>query len=158
MSYKRFRDDIILGLILAALGFIFATRPFILFMNGLNPLENLVVYYTILFVGLLALAKLGLIIHNVKISKPVQSLGLLMITFAIFIVLDWTSCHQSIVINGSCNIPNIYLGSEDGATYWFYSTFVSSNDTVATALTYYFTPFVLGTVGGILAGRKRATV
>lgn len=157
------KNTIKILIIALVIGFIVQYPLIIQMLNTLNPFEGLLVYYTILFIGITILTKSGLTYHNVKLDKPIQTLGILMIIFAIFIWFDWTSAWVSYNTTGSIShVPNIYQGSEDGATYYLWSQITGTTTQVqlqlASYLTYILTPIVLIFIGRKLINNKRVSV
>lgn len=150
--FKITKNEMLLAIILAAGGYIFSSRNFILWLNQFNPFQGFVIYYAILYTAMYGLSKFGLIIYKFRIDTSTKILGLLLITFAFFLIVDWESCYINQIVTGSCaNVSNIYFGSEDGVTYWFWSTYMGiANVEYAGLLTYVFTPFVLTLLGAML--------
>jgi len=151
------KEEMFLAVALAIGGFILSSREFILWLNQYNPLQSLFIYYLMMYSALYVLAKFGLVIYKFKIDSPTKVLGLMMITFAFFIIIDWESCYINEVITGSCsNMSNIYFGSEDGATWWFWSVYMGiTNIEYLRLLTYVFTPFALSLLGAYLVSEVR---
>jgi len=153
----------------ALMGYLFSSRPIILFMNTLNPLQGLVVYYVIIFVTLEILQLFGLIIGGVRMASLRQTLGEVLIIFAFFVIVDWesgwvqdvvaedrtrrgvpahTSADTSTTLgNQALECPNVYLQAEDGAVYYLMNTYVSSNKEVARLLSFVVVPAVLALAG-----------
>jgi hypothetical protein len=125
-------------------------------MNQLNPLQGLVIYYIIVFITLYGLSKLGLTVFGLKISSVTQTLGLLMVAFAFFIVADWSSAWTNIAVYGNVqNVSTVYLQCEDGATYFVWSWLLPWADAeILRLLTYVFSPFVIALLGGLLVSKK----
>jgi hypothetical protein len=151
-KFKLTEREVILAVTFAVIGFFTSIRPWILFLNSLNPIEGLVVYYIILYSSLYVLSRLGLTVFGLKIDKPLQILGLAVITFAFFILVDWTSAYVQITVTGSVgNISNVYLSSEDGATFYlWYDVLGIKTLEIARLLTYVLTPGLLALLGGFL--------
>jgi hypothetical protein len=144
--------EVALAVAFAVMGFFFSTRTWLLFLNGLSPLGGLIVYYLVLYLSLYALSQLGLVLFGVKIDKPLQTLGLLCITFAFFIVVDWTSQYGA-TVTGHPNISVIFLQDEDGVTFWAWSQIVS-NIYLCRIMSFFVTPFLLCLLGGALVSKK----
>lgn len=137
----------ILPFVLAFLGFIFSTRKWILFLNKLNPLNGLLIYYTILTLIIVTLEYFGLIIAGITFKSISQTIGTMLIIFSFFIIVCWESCYINTVIDGNCdNVSNVYLQAEDGAVYYVWSQFFN-NIEILRILTYIVTPFVLSAIG-----------
>lgn len=143
-----------LPLVFAILGFLFSTRTWIMFLDGLSPLNGLLIYYFILTTTIICLEYMGLIIAGIKFDSMRHTIGSIMIIFSFFIVVTWTSCYINMVTKGQCDkISNIYLQSEDGTVYYLWS-FLFSNIEVLRILTYVVTPFVLSFIGQQLITQK----
>lgn len=135
-----------LPLAFGILGFLFSSRKWILFMNNLNPLTGMVVYYIILTVTLILLEYFGLIIAGIKFESINQTLGTILIIFSFFILVNWESCYINVVTKGNCDMSNVYLQSEDGAVYYLWSK-LTDNINLLRILTYIVTPVVLSFIG-----------
>jgi hypothetical protein len=145
-----------LACVFAVMGFLFTTRPWILWMNSLSPFIGLVVYYVILYGAIYVLSKLGLTVFGVKIDDKIETFGLLLISFAFFIVVDWESAYIQFVTNGSLTGQSvIYLQSEDGATFWAWQQLLPTlGAEVWRYLTYVLTPFVMALTGALFVSGK----
>jgi hypothetical protein len=156
VSLELTDKEVALAVVLAVMGFIFSTRQWILFLSGLTPLEGLVVYYIILYGALYVLSQLGLVVLGIKIKEPLQTFGLLLITFAFFIVVDWESAYVQYVTIGSLEGASpVFLQSEDGAVFWVWEQLLPAAPVETwRILTYVLTPFLLTLIGGLLASEK----
>lgn len=142
-------NKLLLPLIFALLGFLFTTRRWILFMDSLNPFYGLITYYTIITITVLLLEYYGLVISDIKYDSFYQTIGTLMIIFSFFILVNWASCYINTVTKGKCDkkdMSNVYLQSEDGATYYLWSR-LTDNANLCRILTYCVTPFALTFIG-----------
>lgn len=148
--------EIFFALAIAGAGLAFSMREFILFLNGLSPIEGLAVYYTVLFLTFFILSRFKLTVFDKKIEKLDQVLGLTILTFAFFIVIGWSSAYIQHTATGSSEgISNIYFQSEDGATWFFYHDVLGIKDIeTSRILAFVATPFVLGLIGGLLTTKK----
>lgn len=154
-KWSKYRRYLILASALAIIGFLFSMPSFILWLNNLNPIEGLLFYQAITLGAVLGLAKVGLVIHNTKIRVGRQALGLYMVLFAFLIITDFTSCWINIITAGTCPASaNIFTQSEDGATFFLWSSIVN-NPATARILTFVVTPIILVLIGGYLIGYKR---
>jgi hypothetical protein len=147
--------EFLLAVTLAVMGFLFSSREWILYLNSLNPIQGLVIYYIILYSSLTILSKMGLVVFNIKIQNPVQTFGLLLITFAFFIIVDWESQYVQLITKGNIEqASNVFYQAEDGATWYFWTNVVGVKD-VETArwLTFVITPFILTLIGAFLVTR-----
>jgi hypothetical protein len=152
MSFKITQKELSLAISIAIMGFVLSSREWILFLNSLDPLQGLLVYYVILYSSLTVLSYLGLVIFNVKIKNPIQTFGLILITFAFFITVDWESPYIQLITKGNVeNASTIFYQSEDGATWYFWSNIVGiKNIETLRLLTFVLTPFLLCLIGAYL--------
>jgi hypothetical protein len=110
-------------------------------------------------VCLVALSKFELVIFGIKIKDPSQTLGVLFITFAFFMVISWTSGYVQYVTTGSFQgVSPVFLQSEDGCVWFLWSLLIPTTTTLnieaVRVLTYGVTPAVLTLIGGLLASRR----
>lgn len=155
-KFKLTERELYLAVTFAVIGFIFSMHEVIVFLNSLNPLMGLVVYYTILYISLFILSRMGLTIFGLKIENTLQVLGLGLITFAFFILVNWENAYVYITVNGGLdNVPQLYFASEDGAVwYLWYDVLGIKSIEVARMLTFVFTPFILALAGGFLLEQR----
>lgn len=148
--------EFLLAAVIAIGGYLLSSPDFILWLNTFNPLYGFMIYYIILYGAMYILGQMGLVIFGIKIRKPAQTLGLLMITFAFFILVNWESCYVNIVTTGNCvGVSPIYFGSEDGVTWWFWTNIMGIGDIQqARLLTFVLTPFLMTLVGALLVDEK----
>lgn len=140
------------------LGFVFSMREYILFLNGLTPLHGLLVYYAVLGGSLFVLSRMDLVVFGFKIRSLTQTLGLMLITFAFFVVVGWSSPYVQYVATGStAGASVVFYQCEDGAVWYVWSTLLPTLDVeVLRILSFVLTPFLLVLAGGMLvAGRIR---
>lgn len=142
----------------ALLGYVFSSRKFILFLNSLNPFQGLLFYYLQLFITLEVLQYFGLVIGGVKMQSLLQTLGELMIVFAFFIIVDQESGWVAQVVGDAegkkKDYPVVYTQAEDGAVYYLWTTYVTSDHETARLLTFVVTPVILAALGLYLTGGK----
>jgi len=145
-----------LAVAFAVLGFAFSMREWILFLDSLSPLQGLIVYYIILYVSLYVLSRLDLVVFGFKIKDPLQTLGLLLITFAFFVTVDWESPYIQYVTGRSVeNVSPVYFQSEDGAVWFLWQSVLPwLGVEQLRVLTYVVTPFILALIGGLLVSGK----
>jgi hypothetical protein len=151
--------EVALAVALAVLGFALSSRQWLLFLDGLNPFQGLIVYYLILYFSLYILSRLELVVFGFKIKEPLQTFGLLLITFAFFICVDWESPYVQLATRGNLetvgNITPVLFQSEDGATWFLWQhAFPWLQIETLRVLTYILTPFVLTLIGGLLVSEK----
>ena len=148
--------EIWLATALALMGFAFSTRTWLLWENTLNPIQGLIVYYIILYGSLFALSRLGLTVFGIKIDKPLQTFGLLCITFGFFCVVDMSSAWTTIATGGNtATVSPIYWQCEDGAVYYIWNLILPwASAEILRLLTYVFTPAVLALIGSYFVSGK----
>ena len=140
-------NKIWLPIIFAIIGYLVSTRLFIKFLNTLNPIEGLLVYYIAIISTIIILSYLGLMIAGIHFQSFKQYFGLLILNFSIFLVLIWTNCYTATLIRGNCNgFTKTYLNTESGAVYFFWSHFFKKINT-RRILTFVITPMVLSFIG-----------
>ena len=143
-----------LAIVLAFMGFTFSTRQWLLFLSGLSPLEGLIIYYIILYASLYVLSRLDLVVLGIKIKEPLQTFGLLLITFAFFITVNFENPYVQLVTMGNTQGASpVFYGSEDGAVWFLVSQFVS-DIWLCRMLTFVVTPFLLTILGCLLVSGK----
>jgi hypothetical protein len=155
MKFKITPKDLTLAVVFAIMGFIFSERSWIQWMNSLNPIEGLFVYYIILYTSLFILSKLTLVVFGFRITNISQTFGLLLITFAFFILVNWVNPYVQYITTGSLSgASNVFYQCEDGATWYFWNTIVGIKDIeTARILTYSVTTFILTLIGaGLVSG------
>ena len=155
-KFKLTGQEILLALVVGLMGFFLTIRQFILFMNNMNPLVGFAIYETILFLILYVLGRGGLVIFKTQIKSLTQTIGLYLITFAMFITIDWTSGYIQYVCTGSfAGVSSVYMQSEDGVTWYLWSLIIPTTSALAVEtvhiLTYVVTPICLCLLGGYLA-------
>ena len=145
------------ALAFALLGYLFSARKFISFLNSLTPTQGLIFYYFQLFVTLEVLQTLGLVVRGIKIASTMQTVGELFVIFAFFILVDQESRWIQVVVGEETKqeqrCPQLYLQSEDGATFEFWSNWFAPD--TARILTFVVTPAILVAIGTYLMGFKR---
>ena len=149
--------ELSLAVVLAVFGYIFSVKEYLIFLNNLNPITGLFVYYVILFCVMFIFSKFGFTVMNIKIQNVLQVIGATMIAFAFFIIVNNESAYVQYTTEGTLSgSSNVYLQSEDGATWYFWYNVLSiTNIELARLLTFVFTPFVLAIVGGLLVTKRQ---
>jgi len=145
-----------LAVALALMGFVLSEARFILWLDTLNPLEGLIIYYIILYASLYTLSKAGLVVFNVRIEDPAQTFGLLLVTFSFFLTCDWESPYVQIITRGSIgNVSQVYWQAEDGACWYLWTVVMGVADIgLARILTFVVTPFALALIGCLFIEKK----
>ena len=145
------------ALTFALLGYLFSARKFISFLNTLTPTQGLIFYYFQLFVTLEVLQSLGLVVGGIRMATSMQTIGELLVIFGFFIIVDQESRWIQVVVGEETKqeqvCPGVYLQSEDGAVFEFWSTWFEPE--TARLLTFVLTPAVLVAAGTYLMGFKR---
>jgi hypothetical protein len=149
-------QDILLAIVIGLMGFFLTTTPFILFLSVSSLLIGFAIYETVRFLILYFLSRDGLVIFNVQIKSLAQTIGIYLITFAMFITFDWTSGYIQYATTGSFNgATHVFMMAEDGVTWYLWTLLITPNSTMAIQtlriLTYVVTPICLCLLGGYLA-------
>ena len=113
----------------------------------------------ILFLIMYVLGRGGLVIFKTQNKSLTQTVGLYLITFAMFITIDWTSGYIQYVCTGNfTGVSSVYMQSEDGVTWYLWSLIIPTTSALAVEavhiLTYVVTPICLCLLGGYLARRR----
>ena len=112
------------------------------------------IYMTLFYVILLVLSKANLVIFKFSIKSPLQVLGVLLITIAFFIIINWESPYVNLVTGRIVeNTSQILYQSEDGATWYLWSKFTQNNQ-ILRLLTFVITPFLLTIAGSLFIEKK----
>lgn len=138
-----------LPLYLGLAGFLLTTRFWITFMNRLSPVQGLLVTYTIIFLLLMILETTGVVVAGIPLETTGNAIGVLLIIFSFFLVINLESCYVNQVVHGHCDpdkTSTVYFHSEDGAVYYLWS-YLTNDPTYLRLLTYVVTPVVLSYVG-----------
>lgn len=148
--------EVLLALVLGIVGLMLNSREVLLFVNTLNPLMLLLVYYVVLYVLLWGLGKAGLVVFGTKIKNAKQRIGLLLIASAFFLCINWENPYVQYVTTGSLGGASpIFYGSEDGAAWFIYSmTFPGLPVEAIWFLTFFVTVVALVLVGGYCVSGK----
>ena len=147
-------NKLLLPIVFAVMGYIFSTKSWLLFLDKLNPISGLLVYYMIMTLAILILEYFGLIIGGIKFDSFSHTIGTILIIFSFFLIICFESLYVSIVTNKNIdNVSNVYLQSEDGATWYGWSLLFTDISTLR-LLTYVITPFVLTLIGQFLISSK----
>jgi hypothetical protein len=154
--FKLTKNEIMLAVILAVAGYFLNSKEFILFLNTLNPLQGLLVYYVIWYSFLFFLSTLGLVVLGVKIKSLAQVLGVVLIIASFSVITSWTNPYVQIVTKGSEEgASTVFYQSEDGVGWWFFESVLGIKDVeLLRILTFVVYPFILAIVGGLLATGK----
>jgi hypothetical protein len=97
---------------------------------------------------------MDLVVFGLKIDDPVKTFGLLLITFAFFVTVNWENPYVQLVTMGTTQGASpVFYGSEDGAVWFVVSQFVS-DVWLCRMITFVAVPFLLTILGGILVSGK----
>jgi|WetSurMetagenome_2_1015567.scaffolds.fasta_scaffold270163_2 hypothetical protein len=158
MGYKFSLEkrEIQLAIAFGVLGFIFSMRQWIKFLDQQSVLMGFLIYYGIIYLSLLLLAKLGFVIMGTKMKHWPQALGLLLIMFSFFVIFNWESPYVNIVAKGNAdNVSPVYFQAEDGITWSFWNDTLGVKDVEQLRLlTFVLTPMLTGLLGGLLLMRR----
>lgn len=151
--------EIALALAFAVLGFVFYTRTFLLAINTLNPVEGLIVYYIVIWSSLFILSKFDLVIFGIKIKSFQQTIGILLITFAFFVVVDWSSAYVQWATTGHFSgASGVFYQDEDGALWSLWSWLIPATSGVTIwidrVLAFSVSPAIIAVIGGFLTSKK----
>lgn len=159
LSYKY-----TLPIAFALIGYILTSKVWIKFLDKLNPIYGLLIYYTVLTITILILQFFGLIIADIPFTSFRYTVGSILIMFSFFLIFDWTSCYVNLITKGECtdkDMSGVYLQSEDGATFYLWSKLlgIKNEDLLQhieklRILTYVITPLVLTFIGSLLISDK----
>jgi len=112
--------DVTLAVAIGVIGFVFSTRTWLLFLNGLNVVLGCLVYYIVLYAMLLIFSKLKLIIFAPKIGNVRGTVGLVLLTFALFVTVSSENPYAQYITTGSFGGASpIFFQTEDGITWLF---------------------------------------
>ena len=151
------KQELLLAVLLAGIGFVFSTRQFMVWLNGAPLQISLLAWYIFIFaVTYILLNRIGITVGRTSINGGMKTFGLMLVLFSFFIVTNWgESCWSDIVRKGACDLPGAVKSSEDGVVWNFWETTgkVSNPDTNR-ILTYVITPFGLALAGAWLVSGK----
>lgn len=148
-----------LAIAIAVIGFFFSLRSVLLFYDGLSPLVGLILYYVVFYTMLYLLAKEGLTVWHIKIDRPLQVFGAVLVTFAFFAATNMSSPFvQYTTRNGDiAGASNIYYQTEDGVLWSLWSNYIPVNDAnlqLLRVLTYIVSPFVIVLIGELFVTKQ----
>ena len=144
---------LLVPIILSLCGYLFTTKTWIMFINGLTPEVGLAVYYCVVFMMFIVLKEIGLNIGGIEFNSWRHVVGSILIFFSFFILFDFSSCYQNEISYGNCDVPKNFLQTEDGVVYNFWNRYTKNIEKLR-ILTYVVTPFILTLVGILLINKK----
>jgi len=125
------RTEIRLVLLFAFLAWVFSRKQFIQFMQELNPVEVLILWYVGMFIFIhLLLRGVGFTIGRLTVPRwgLRHTVGVLSFAFCFFITWNWCeSSWASLALGGSGDLPTILVGTEDGALFWLWWNYLKTN-------------------------------
>jgi hypothetical protein len=159
MKLKLTHREIALALAFALMGFVFYTRTFLDAVNQLNAIEGLAVYYVVIWSSLFLLSRFDLVIFGIKISSIRQTIGLLLITFSFFVVVDWSSPYVQWATTGHFgNVSNVFYQDEDGACWQLVTWLIPAASNlliwIDRVIAFSVIPALLAILGGLLTNKK----
>jgi len=151
--------EFMLAVSFAVIAFLVSMKEFLLFLNGLTPIQGFLVYYGIVIITLTILSYFGLVIFNIKIQKFTQVVGATLIVFVFFLIFNWTNPliqAQTLGADKINDCSNVFTNnSEDGLVFYFWNTIVGITDlNTLRLLVYPFTAFIISLIGGFLVENK----
>lgn len=125
------RMEIRLLFLMTALAWLFSRKQFILFMQGLEPIHVLILWYVVMFFFVhFMLRGIGVSIGSFDITRwgLRHTLGSLAFIFGFFLVFNWCESQwASLALGGSGELPTIIIGTEDGALFSFWWSYFKNN-------------------------------
>jgi len=159
-KFQLTRNEFLIAALFAIAGFIVTTKFVISFMNGLTALGGLLAYYLLWFLLYWVIAKLGFKVFNIQIKTFLQILGMLLITFSFFIIVNWENPYVQLMTKGNIDgASTMFYQSEDGATFMFWNQMLGlSNPLLLRILTFVVTPFIFTLIGALLIQQKEVFI
>ena len=156
MTKKITGKELALVAIFALIGWYVSQASFIKYLDGLSLYSGFLIYYAFLYGFLLLLSKAGLIIGNIKIDKPMQLVGLILITFSFFLIFNFENPYVQFITEGNMDgASQIFYYSEDGITWNFWSNLLPGHPVEhLRLLTFVLTPALLTLIGVYLVERR----
>jgi hypothetical protein len=157
LGYEVTQKEFLLALAFAIAGYVFSDPTWLKWMDTLNPLQGYLVYGSVIAVVYYSLAYAGLIYRARGVEITQEVIGLFMITFAFFIIFNWTNPWVQYITKGTFSgASNVYINnSEDGLTWFFWSNIAHIIDPeTIRLLTFSGTTFALVLLGSSLVSGK----
>lgn len=127
------RTEVRLILLMTVLAWVFSRRVFIQTMQMLEPWQVLALWYCLMAVFVHYLLRgIGIRVGTFQIKSwgLSQTLGTLAMIFGFFLTWNWAeSAWSSLALGGSGELPIIILGTEDGALFAFWWSYLKANVT-----------------------------
>jgi hypothetical protein len=161
MALRLDWKDFVLAGIIAILGFLFTAGFFTNFLNSLNPIIGLIVYYIIFFIMVIVLSKLDLIIMTFQVKDWTRFIGMFLITMAFVIILSWGNFAvfvQNAKLPAAQQVGNVIYQSLDGVVWMGIAALIKPDTDakfqIMRVIVYAVIPFILTLLGGFLLGKK----
>jgi len=145
-----------LAVAIALMGFLLTSRQWILWLNSLTVVGGFLVYYALLYAALYTLEKMGLVVFGFKIEKLEQTVGLLLISFAFFAIVNWENPYVQYVTMGSFSGASpVFYQTEDGILWQFTAQLIPTASVEAQRLfAFVLMPFLITLAGVTLVTKK----
>ena len=101
---------------------------------------------------------MDLVVFGFKIEDPLETIGLLLVSFSFFATINAESAYIQIVTSGSVgNVSSIFFQAEDGVLWWFWNSIVGITDIERCRfLAFVLSPFIIALTGlGIVSQKIR---
>jgi hypothetical protein len=148
--------DVTLAVAIGVIGFVFSTRTWLLFLNGLDAVLGFLMYYIVLYGTLLVFSKMKLIIFAPKIGNVRGTVGVVLLTFALFVTVNWENPYVQYITTGSFGGASpILFQAEDGVTWLFVTQVLGIvNIELARIFAFSIVPALVALVGLSLIGGR----
>jgi len=145
-----------LAVAIALMGFVLTSRQWILWLNGLTIVGGFLVYYALLYGALYVLEQMGLVIFGFKIKDPKQTIGLLLISFAFFAIVNWENPYiQYVTMGNFSGASGVFYMTEDGLLWQFTTQLLPSADVeLHRIFAFVIMPFLIALLGVTLVSKK----
>ena len=171
MKFSLERNEIRIIFLFGFLAWFFSRKQFIMFIQGLDPIQTIILYYAILL-GLMhfMLKGSGISIGGFQVERwgGLQSVGALAFIIGIQLAMNWNNSQwSSLALGGSGDLPIILFGNApDGVLFWLWWNYLKVNVTfpymfwsdpaqMAADLTYPVGVFIMLLIAFILLDEKR---
>lgn len=144
-SIKRMHHVKLAGVV-AAVGFVFTSKPWLQWLNKFGPEAGLVIKNLIIVAIIFMIHSID---QGVNLPK-VKNLGFFMIYMAFMMIFNYQSKWIS-----DAGAPNVESQTPDGATYHRVQTIFNFSPELSRVITFVMIPFLLVFLGGQVAGTGR---
>jgi|GEM_PF-1282785 len=154
-SYTLTKKELLLATFLGIFGFFTNSRWIILWLDSIGIVGGYIFYNIIYFGFLFILSRAGLTLFGLRIERPLQTIGLFLLTTAVFMTIEWESPWINIVTKGTVEgVSIVYWQTDDGISWIFWSNLLGiygiTNPDIIAIFTYPITIFFLALMGGFL--------